>query len=341
MIRTITLALLAAFQLGMYANQQSAIETFMGSLEPNRVFATKAEMEGHYKASLQKMIAEVEERVCKKYSMSRQELQTKYAEMEKKYSQTAASTKEEQEEEARDEAYFLQRYGCKPVDKRLGKITRDVLKEFGVNPDRYKIFDALYGHGGLAGVMIDHYIFVNSRLLKNFSDHEVRAIMAHEVQHIIFRDNITQSAIAGLPYPDDQLDQLVQECQRICELRADLYAALKSPYYAATTEHLWQRWQYCEKWTERFGMKAEDHTHPDTQARTKLAHVIGKQLAAIPGNKATDPRMDSLRKSSNEYNLTWFAKRIVPFGVSLVPDMVQVARQQLVSLWNRAKCRKK
>lgn len=266
-------------------------------------------------------IQQVEDEMCKVACISRQELTSMQEEMAAKFNRDESA-----EEEEENKTYFK---WIEP-HPRLLKIIHGVLQEYGIASNLLYVYATpenhpSINHGGIAGIFCGRYLLLNEDLLKFCSDHYVRAVIAHEAQHVIFEDN---QRIAGLLGFGDVATQKLLEPYRnklvlLTEMRADVFAALKSPYYALAMEHLFKRYRYNEQWVKRLQLFCEDITHPTDEQRIRVAQIISQQLKQFPQEKI-DPKIKSLRVEMNSYYLLGWLRHEGRYFIPIYVQQVKV-----------------
>jgi len=328
----LTLFLAIPFSLGA----ESALDSFIAALEPDRIFDSKAEMEAHYKELIESYQRKIVDAVCKETGVSRREIEEKHRAAIKGVQITGKPLSPELQEKADQEIELSKaQLNCKPAHPRVEKIAREVLEDFGLGEATLAIFSVPSARGCGAAVISRYetiFIGVDEQLMSLLSDHEIRATMAHEVQHVLFHDCAASDSVCGLACSN----QLKLDYSRLCEIRADIFAAIKSPYYADIVEHVWSRYTYCQSWIEKvYGRIPDDYnTHPNPDQRVKVARIISRQLAAIPEMHPIDPRHEDFAKNKNEYHITWFLRRGVPY---MATDIKAMAKWRMESWWWRTK----
>jgi len=244
MIRTITLAFLAALPLGLCANQE--VEAFMNMLEPDRKFSSYQELVEHYQQWFTTRYAEVEADLCAATHKNLDQLVQERAVLRKEYSQP----------------YRLEVFDV--ASPRFERLLKETLKDFGVKR-KIKIYASSIT--GYAAAYLD-FIIVNEWRMSRYSDDVIKAVFAHELQHILFEDCLDSD---HLSYQDHQEQTPRCRHMQLAELRADVFSFLKSPTYAAAVKDYFD-----PKWPH-----SPYDIHASDAQRAIIAKTICKQLVSV------------------------------------------------------------
>jgi hypothetical protein len=159
-------------------------------------------------------------------------------------------------------------------DNNIGVAAYSVLANFGLNNVRVAYYDS--DTLGAETVATD-VIHVSHKTLYHGS---LAGTIAHEAQHILFADaeriNIISAVCDNLKGAVLDVDQIPAylELKRLQELRADTFAALKSPEYLSGILSV------CD-WIETEGYLVRD-SHIQPRERKALLNKIRQELAALP-----------------------------------------------------------
>jgi hypothetical protein len=330
------LALLLTFTTSVsHAPIFGPIEHVVETIEQMPICASKDELIKHYHAIFNRLISYVENQILQLSELSLQQWQERRSEIQAQLS-TQLSEKE------------LKQAQLVPLSQRIAYLVHDTLNEFGMD---VSAITALHDTemrfcGGPMSVFGDRLLLVYEAWVTKLSDHEIRAILAHEIQHLKFQDNISRMLVDSVPWECNgkinEVQPLMYLYYQLRELRADVFAALQSPYYALATEHMQIRLKYDVSW---LSSETRDYNHPTGDQRTRIARIVGRQLQNF--EHATDLRMDSLQQDMKVGNLRWFlghsARFVLPvycyaLGTGCLLKVAQVVRSVgglKVKLWNR------
>jgi hypothetical protein len=142
--------------------------------------------------------------------------------------------------------------------------------------------------------------------MSRYSDDVIKAVFAHELQHILFEDCLDSD---HLSYQDHQEQTPRCRHMQLAELRADVFSFLKSPTYAAAVNDYFD-----PKWPH-----SPYDIHASDAQRAVIARTILKQLLSVlPFHKFC----------------AWRASEAV---YSLKTTLARQGKKLLAMIWNRWK----
>jgi hypothetical protein len=280
------------------------VEEIISVMESIPPCKTKEELVAHYHKLFDDKIQQFLQQACKVHAADYQACLLAYREMEKlSLHEWRAKLKELGLLGGEENLFRLK----KLENPRIVQIIRGVLEEFGINPQHIALFsndidDLASAYGlGADNICINEFAMY-------ISDHSLKAVIAHEVQHILFKD-VTMGIMCLFfihPEKDRNInifksgDVTVDKIRLIHEIRADVLAALKSPYYALSMENLLQDALYSNI---PLSQTAAAH-HPTLQQRIKIVQMIQKQLKQCLQDKK-DLLIASVVKGNKSHNFLY------------------------------------
>lgn len=132
----------------------------------------------------------------------------------------------------------------KNLSKEIRKQVQDTLKAYGVDPSKINI--ERYDKGLSAAGATNDTIIINQEKFNSLPQNAQQFVLAHEVQHIIYKDAIAKEVIKDLlkikSTHSKDIDSPLNQLSRFFEIRADVMASLKNLVTAqgyAQRAHLW------------------------------------------------------------------------------------------------------
>ena len=132
----------------------------------------------------------------------------------------------------------------KNLSKEIRKQVQDTLKTYGV--DSSKINIERYDKGLSAAGATNDTIVINQQKFSSLPQNAQQFVLAHEVQHIIYKDAIAKEVIKDLlkikSTHSKDIDSPLNQLSRFFEIRADVMASIKNPVIAqgyVKRAHLW------------------------------------------------------------------------------------------------------
>jgi hypothetical protein len=219
-------------------------QQFVQSLEPNRIFSSPKALLDHYRNMFDTEIAWMEEQICNTANITREELHRRYEENIAYYQSI------EGRQAIKNDNHLV------AASPRIEKLAREVLKDFNVMDDIAICAGTNQCLQMSAACAVPHTIAVNEEMIAWFSDDEVKGSIAHELQHVLHHDVEHRGVIEQLVGQDHAL---MLKFTQIQEIRADVLAMAKAPYYA-------QCWQ-CMSDAGRLGCD-DEHLTPEQRLIT-------------------------------------------------------------------------
>lgn len=154
-------------------------------------------------------------------------------------------------------------------NKTLSMINR-VASDFNVNPADLKIIHIK--DQGYPACATDYQLLIDEDNLLEFSENAQEFIIAHELQHLLLKDDSTRVFISSSIPRNPQLlndpNFIINKINRFQEKRADTLATLKHPRYAQGSISFHQE-LFKQRGTEGAGI-----THPKISDRLNLAKSV-------------------------------------------------------------------
>jgi hypothetical protein len=308
------------------------VEEIISVMESIPPCKTKEELVAHYHKLFEEKIRQVQDEMCKAVGIDRQQSLACWEEMSAKFNGALTT-----EDKVKVKKYVK---GTSPSPRVL-KITQEVLQEFGLDPLQIDVYATpLEQNGGIAAACYKRLLLVNDELVKRLSDHELRAIVAHEVQHIIFWGPDLATKALGPRMDYDGIQRAIKSCKvkwtLIDEMRADVLVALKSPYYALCMQHVFERMKYsigCVSWLFGGASLGCDEDHPSIGQRIVIAKTVAKQLAQLPSSEMVDPRALSLARDMKAYRFSWWLRHEGRYYIPLYLQETGWGRYQATRLF--------
>ncbi len=163
--------------------------------------------------------------------------------------ETLGITKEECYKKVSEwEKEYQQSHPRVSVDKNLSKSIVQLIKEllvtYGVNPAKVTL--ERYDNGLSAAGATNDTICVNQQKFNSLPADAQRFVIAHEIQHIIYKDAIVKEVLKDhlkiKSTHTNVIDSPLNQLSRFFEIRADVMASLKNPAIAdgyVKRAHLW------------------------------------------------------------------------------------------------------
>jgi hypothetical protein len=165
----------------------------------------------------------------------------------------------------------------KHVSENTKKLVLEILESSGIDTKNIKI---LATEMECAAAASETVVFINEPLLEKYSQDEQLFIIAHEAQHMVYKDYLHNCALKevlqdkNISYQCSNINDPANCYSRFCELRADVNAALKGKRF--TDGFL------------KFAQKTFDAhesnpgtTHPSDKDRLALAQEIYSAMQAV------------------------------------------------------------
>lgn len=121
-----------------------------------------------------------------------------------------------------------------PLSNELLSLINEVLEDFNISPNDIKIISTdLKSINCPILIAGDSYICIDEELINLFSDNIKQFVIAHELQHIIHKDDSTRFVIEKiLNQQEFTLSHPIVKLAKFQEKRSDILAACKSQSYA-------------------------------------------------------------------------------------------------------------
>lgn len=156
-----------------------------------------------------------------------------------------------------------------PLSPEIIALIKEVCKDFGIDYTKLTIINIDQKSGIAEAGTTDISLVINEPLFKKLSLPAQRFVLAHELQHYIYKDDSYFFAVSRL-IQDSGKKELMPLLDKACyqfEMRADLLAAKKSPEYAQGQK------EFCQYVLNAFG-DGPGTTHPTTSLRIAMADQI-------------------------------------------------------------------
>lgn len=157
-----------------------------------------------------------------------------------------------------------------PISQKTLDLIYKVFNEFNINKNLVTIIHVK--NSDSPALATDYQLLVDEKHLLQFPLEAQEYTIAHEVQHIIHKDDSTSFALENmLDFNDEDLDNpdnILNKRARFEEKRADVLASLKKPTYAEGNI------LFMEKLLAKRKKESAGITHPKEKARITVAENI-------------------------------------------------------------------